>query len=303
MRSQMRQRCTPLYGYTSICKIFEMICKRIKPALGISDFIREYVLFHAVFDSNANIPAKSYPVNPEEGIIFLVRGCLVSESPELGTTHKRPKVFVFGIPASRQNLYISNEYLMLCVRFQAGALFKLLGIPMTEFVHNYIDAEIVLGAEVKTVYEQLANAANYENMPAILDTYFQRRINKLKRNEQPIDNIGELIFKNPQCFNLEKTASQACLSHRQFEKRFVRQIGITPKHFSRICRFYQAYELKEYRPNLDWLSVAIRTGYSDYQHLVKDFKQFAGTPPNTFIQECLNNPERVLKLSTDFIGA
>ncbi len=192
---------------------------------------------------------------------------------------------------------------MLCVRFQPGALFKLLGIPMTEFVHNYIDAELILGKEIKTVYEQLANAPNYESMPVILDTYIQGKINKLKRNEQPIDKIGELILKNPQSFSLEKTASQACLSHRQFEKRFIRQIGIAPKHFSRICRFNQAYELKEYQPNLDWFSIAAQSGYSDYQHLVKDFKQFTGTPPNTFIQECLNNPERALNIATDFRGA
>lgn len=280
-----------------------MICKRIKPAKETADYIREYVLFHAVFDNTANIPAKSYPVNPEEGIIFLVRGSLVSESPELGTTHTRPRIFVFGMPSSRQNLHISHEYLMLCVRFQPGGLFKLLGIPMTELVHSYVDAELILGAEIKTVYEQLANAPNYESMPVILDTYILQKINKLKRKEQPIDRIGEVILKNPQGFHLEKTAGQACLSHRQFEKRFVRQIGVTPKHFSRICRFYQAYELKEYNPTLDWFSIAIQTGYSDYQHLVKDFKQFAGTPPNTFIQECLNNPERVLNLSADFIGA
>jgi AraC-like DNA-binding protein len=279
-----------------------MICKRILPPLEISEFVREYLLFHAVFETHTNIPKKSYPVNPEEGIIFLIRGNLVSESPELGTTHKRPKAFVFGIPSSRQNLYISKEDLMLRVRFRPGALFKLLGIPMTDLVHSYIDAELILGAEIKTIYEQLVNADNYDRMILTLNTYLQQKIRKLKSNQQPIEKIASLILKNPQAFNLEKTASQACLSYRQFEKRFVRQIGIAPKYFSRICRFYQAYELKEYDPSLSWFSIAIKTGYSDYQHLVKDFKQFAGTPPNTFIQECMNNPERVLNLSAGFIG-
>lgn len=214
-----------------------MICKRIKPALGLSLYIREYMLIHTVFDRNADIPAKSYPVNPEEGIIFLVRGSLSAESPELGTTQRRPKIFVFGIPQSRQNLHITDEYMMVCVRFQPGALFKLLGIPMTEFVHNYIDGESILGKEIKTVHEQLANAPDYESVPTILDTYLRQKIGRLTTNEQPIDKIGGMIFRNPQGFNLEKIAGEACLSHRQFEKRFVRQIGITPKHFSRVCRF------------------------------------------------------------------
>jgi AraC-like DNA-binding protein len=280
-----------------------MICKRIKPAIEISNFVKEYVIFHAIFDCNANIPSKSYPINPEEGITFIVQGRLFSETPELGISQQRPQITLFGLPSYRQNLFISHEYLMFHIRFQPGGLFKLLRIPMTELLHKYIDAELVFGQEIKFVNEQLANAKNYDCMPFILDTYILRKITKLKKNEQPIDKIGKMILENPQSFNLEKSAGKACLSHRQFEKRFVQQIGITPKHFSRICRFYQAYELKEHQPKLDWLSIAVQTGYSDYQHLVKDFKEFAGTSPNTFIEECLNNPERVLNIANGFVGA
>lgn len=280
-----------------------MIAKRIQPVIEISHFIREYVLFHAVFDPKENIPAKSYPVIPEEGIIFLIRGNLHAESPELGTLLKRPKVFIFGIPHSRQNLFISNEYLMLCVRFQPGALFKLLGIPMMELVHNYIDAELILGREIRSVYDELLHAPDYQSLTIILNNYLKRKIKKLQDDEQPIDKIGEMILNDPQNFNLEYTAQQACLSPRQFERRFTRQIGIAPKLFSRICRFHQAYELKEYYPHLDWLSVAVRSGYSDYQHLAKDFKQFTGTTPKIFIDDCKRNPERLLNITTDFKGA
>ncbi len=88
----------------------------------------------------------------------------------------------------------------------------------------------------------------------------------------------------------------------KFEKRFERQVGITPKYFARICRFYQAYELKDTRQDLDWLSIAVQTGYTDYQHLVKDFKRFAGVTPNRLIQESNHNPERQLKLNAEFVG-
>lgn len=280
-----------------------MICKRIKPAVNISSLVKEYVIFHAIFDRNTKIPAKSYPVNPEEGLTFIIRGTLFSETPELGISQKRPLITVFGLPSHKQNLFISHEYFMFHVRFQPGGLFKLLRIPMTELLHKYVDAGLVFGREIKLIHEQLTNAPNYDCMPFILDTYFFEKIGKLKNNEQPIDEIGKMILENPQGFNLESIARRACLSHRQFEKRFVQQIGITPKHFSRICRFYQAYELKEHQPKLDWLSIAVQTGYSDYQHLVKDFKEFAGTSPNIFIEACLNNPERVLNIANGFVGA
>jgi hypothetical protein len=53
---------------------------------------------------------------------------------------------------------------------------------------------------------------------------------------------------------------------------------------------------------MDWLSVAIRIGYNDYQHLVKDFKQFSNRTPNMLLRECLNNPERGFNFAAEFKG-
>ncbi|MFS8082924.1 MAG: helix-turn-helix domain-containing protein [Ginsengibacter sp.] len=279
-----------------------MICKRILPSCELKTFIREYLTIHYVFEPDTNVPPKAYPVNPEEGIRFLVKGNLFSECPDFGTYEKRPTVTIFGQPNSRQNLFTTPEYLMIHARFQPGGLFKLLRIPMTKLVNQNFDAELILGHEIREVQEQLSEAESYDGMIMILNDYFQKKVGQLKKQGQPIDKIGQLILENPQNFNLERIAKEACLSHRQFEIRFAQQVGITPKYYARICRFYQAYELKEYKPNLDWLSVAVHTGYNDYQHLVKDFKQFSGTTPNALILESLNNPERKFKVSNNFRG-
>jgi len=280
-----------------------MICERIQPCSQLRDFVREYLTIHLVFDDiGIPPPPKAYPVNPEEGIRFIVRGSLHSEDPESGIIEKMPDITLFGQPNSRQNLYVSHEYLMVHVRLQPGALFKLLRIPMVELVHQRYDASLILGKEICEVQEQLSACLTYDAMIDVLNGYFQKKFLNLEDNGQLIDNIGKLILSNPQDFSLEKTAQQACLSYSQFEKRFARQIGLTPKYYARICRFYQAYVLKENQPDMDWLSVAIRIGYNDYQHLVKDFKQFSNRTPNMLLRECLNNPERGFNFAAEFKG-
>ncbi len=265
-----------------------MICKRFLPSLELRNYIREYLTIHLIFENKAALPpAKVYPVHPEEGIRFVIRGTLYSENPESGVIEKRPDISIFGQPACRQNLLISNEYLLIHVRFRPGMLYKFLKIPMTEIVNQNFNATLILGNEIAEIYEQLVVCSDYCAMHAILNDYFCLKLKQFQNNIQPVDKIGTLIFDNPQDFNLEKTARHACLSFSQFEKRFTEQVGVTPKYFARVCRFYKAYELKELHPNMDWLSVAIRTGYNDYQHLVKDFKEFAGTTPKILIKEGL----------------
>src|SRR5882762_8327678 len=75
-----------------------MICKRVKPAADIRSLIKEYMILHTMFDSGSFIPAKAYPVNPEEGITFVLRGSLRAETPELGLWQDRPTTTLFGMP-------------------------------------------------------------------------------------------------------------------------------------------------------------------------------------------------------------
>lgn len=58
--------------------------------------------------------------------------------------------------------------------------------------------------------------------------------------------------------------------------------GISPKHFSKVVRFENAFRMKTKAPNLDWPSIAFRCGYYDYQHLVEGLQRAKVKPPTTF---------------------
>lgn len=56
-------------------------------------------------------------------------------------------------------------------------------------------------------------------------------------------------------------------------------------------------KLKNAQPSPDWLTVAIKTGYYDHQHLAHDFKKFTQLTPNTFIDTDKKSPERVFGIT------
>src|SRR6476659_10066087 len=121
----------------------------------------------------------------------------------------------------------------------------------------------------------MSNATSYGNIVQIAEQYLWKHIQNLKADLHPIDIVARVISESSNSISIEKMASNACLSISQFERRFIQLTGITPKLFTRITRFYNAYQLKDQNPNMDWLRVAVEAGYYDYQHLGKDFKQFA----------------------------
>jgi len=142
-------------------------------------------------------------------------------------------------------LHLPENYIAVSVRFVPGALFKFLGIPMADFLNKNIDAELIFGHQIIEVTEQLGYAKSYDKMLNIIEAFLWKKIQKIKGEFHPVDKIGQLIFENPQHFSLDKFANKACLSASQLDRRFVQQVGVPPKYFARICRFYQAFIMKE----------------------------------------------------------
>lgn len=110
-------------------------------------------------------------------------------------------------------------------------------------------------------------------------------------------SVVSLDWPGPGVAPLDWLADQACLSQRQFYRQFMEREGVSPKLYARIARFENAMKLKNARPSIDWLSIAIELGYYDYQHLVRDFKEFTQLKPNAFLEADNKSPERVFGMT------
>ncbi len=272
-----------------------MLYKYIQPSPFLYDFVRDYLVAHFVFEKNEVIPFKPYAPKPEQGITFFPRGFVSIADENNRSIMKAPKVSIFGQQLSRYNFHLTQEYLMLRVHFYPGALYRLLGIPLYEFTDQYSDAATIINREVEDVNDKLANCISYEQLIQVIEAYLAEKIKKSK-DHYLIDDIAACMLAYPSKFSLDYLANQACLSPRQFNRKFTERLGIGPKLYSRIIRFYKAYQYKEKHPQADWLSIAVLFDYADYQHLVKDFKGFAGVTPAIWINEDNRSPERILRL-------
>ncbi|MEY4902599.1 MAG: hypothetical protein RLZZ292_414 [Bacteroidota bacterium] len=270
-----------------------MIYQKLKPSPYLSTYIKEYLLIHFKFDPKGPALIKPYPVCPEQCLPFYIRGKVNTVKPD-GSSEYIPTVGIIGQQTNRHDKYLTHEILLFQPVFQPGALHSLTRVPMTELIEKNIDAEVLFGKEINEVYGKLCEAKNYEAYIPIFETFLYQKLNVLKEEIRPIHQVGRLILEQPHLFDVDVLARQSCLSTRQFERQFLLHIGISPKFFGRISRFYKAFEQKEAQIELPWSNIAWDTGYTDYQHLAKDFKQFAGTTPNSLLLENAQSPERLI---------
>jgi AraC-like DNA-binding protein len=60
-------------------------------------------------------------------------------------------------------------------------------------------------------------------------------------------------------------------------------VGLGPKGLGRLVRFQEVYRRLGADVPSDWASVALDCGYYDQAHLLRDFRELAGSPPSRLL--------------------
>jgi hypothetical protein len=164
-----------------------MIYQYLTPKLELQEFVRDYLIVHLLFDKNESIPYKPFPPKPEQGLFFTPLGNITLQNPLTASSFTAPAASVFGQQVCKYNFHVSQEYLMIKVHFKPGALYRILGIDLSEIIDNCVDAKPLLGEEVRQINERLANATTYPEMIQIVERYLLDKIKKVKKDTHPID--------------------------------------------------------------------------------------------------------------------
>ncbi|MEP6737176.1 MAG: helix-turn-helix domain-containing protein [Chryseolinea sp.] len=269
-----------------------MIYQEIQPDPRLKNIVKNYLLVN-LYNEGGALGIKPYPTRIEQALVFFSRGFIECHDPVVKSSMRIPKNALFGQQLYRLNFtpVAEGDFLMLMVIFQPGAMHRLLNIPSFELSCQFSNAEDILRNGLSSVNDAIANSYSYNEMILHVNRFLCAKINKRCDELSPIDRTGYYLLNNTSPFSLNWLARQASLSPRQYERRFVERIGITPKLYSRIGRFFRAFEYKEKNPNVDWLTIAINFGFTDYNHMAKDFKQFANVSPNLLLDEYAKRPE------------
>ena len=78
------------------------------------------------------------------------------------------------------------------------------------------------------------------------------------------------------------------ISHRQLERYFIDQVGLSPKLFNQRIRFYRTLQQFSENPALAYHDLVEIGHYYDQAHLIREFKRFSGRTPTVHGTDDLN---------------
>ena len=262
-----------------------MFTRFYPPLPALRGLVQALIVSHVALPDSGPMQICPYPPAAEQTLFFYPRMPMGRYRHRTGQTDMLPASLIVGPQVSRVDLTMGYDHLVVAVFFAPGGLHRLLRLPMHELLDATIDATLIWGRTLQELNEQLGETTDYDRMHGLVEAFLLRQFDRRSLDPHPIDRAFQQMLDVRHPRSLDYLADQACLSPRQFERKCHERLGLGPKTFSRIVRFSRAFRLKEHNPAIDWLDVALRCGYYDFRHMLRDFSTFAGTTPTRLLAD------------------
>lgn len=184
------------------------------------------------------------------------------------------------------DLQITGNLSMFSISFKPMGALMFFNVPLNEFANKNVPLEFVL-TNAKDIEDQLFHANNFAQRITIIEKFLY---DLLTRNQKAfefkrIHSSIKHLTKNEES-DVISLANTACLSRKQFERRFIASVGLSPKQYMRVVQFQRTIFNKQIHPDLSLTELSYKTGYYDQSHMVNNFKSLSGLTPKEFFAIC-----------------
>jgi len=267
---------------------FSTVRKKL-PATVLQPIVKEYV-YRRVRVNNALPVVKAMPLRWVSSIDFFTGAPYETIHCETGAVIPFARCTIRG-PRTHKKNYIrihSGDFSVFSIRLQPAGLYRLLGIPAAAFTDEAVDAACIPVPGMEALVEQLMVCTDIDSCIAVVEPFLLSRLQKNEarvRGSVAVQKLAAILHTRPVPPAIKSLQQQLALSLRQLERNFVKEVGVTPKVYSRMVRFTNLLAYRKEHPECSWASLAYEFNYADQMHLIKDFKAFLGVNPSAFVME------------------
>ena len=196
---------------------------------------------------------------------------------------KLPGIFLYGQATGPVKLSSAGKFDAIGICFQPHALKSVFGVDAAELTGSCVDFNLVSNKKQGRLSERLGGIESLDEQLKTLSSWLMGQV---QHNQRTVDETTKYalhqIARADGNTPLKGLQQELQMTERSLERKFKQSIGISPKLFSRICRFQKAMDQLR-KSNYDKLSdIAYENDYADQSHFIRAFKEFTGFSPAGF---------------------
>lgn len=142
-----------------------------------------------------------------------------------------------------------------------------------------VELDAVLGPAIEKLREQLALCRDLRSRVLLLAAAVARHLEAEPAVSDGVRLALDMLHGSRGGTPIYEIVRATGFSHRWLTERFRAEVGLAPKTYARVVRFESAFERLGALDQVHWADFALDCGYYDQAHLVREFRDLAGTTP------------------------
>jgi AraC-like DNA-binding protein len=196
--------------------------------------------------------------------------------PDDSIVSRHPGAVIVGACSRYTVIDTREQRAVLGVTFLPGGMTPFFDPAADELTNTHSGLCDVWGTHGSTLRERvLAAATSYSRLKVVEAELLRRALRPLQRRAEIDFVIAQLTHRPDR--SIASLSQQTGLSSRRVTRLFAIETGLTPKLYARVKRFERA--LRFFGAESDWSDLAVRCGYFDQSHLIRDCREISGYTP------------------------
>ncbi len=198
-----------------------------------------------------------------------------------------PESFLVGTPTiPKDPEYVTGKGEYFVALFWIGVGFCLFPFPPPEITNRHIPLNKIFPGKAESLVEQMINVKSFSQRVNIFERFLSEIMSSSRQIPMQYKAAIRKIYRaSIMHFGLEdEKLFQTEFSNRHTRRIFKQYVGVSPKLFKRIIRYQNSLNLISTHPKQSMAYLAVKQGYFDQSHFIKEFKRFQGITPVEFIR-------------------
>ncbi len=199
-----------------------------------------------------------------------------------------PPAFLSGQFTTRYRLELGGHIGMAGIVFKPSGMSAFFKVPMYELTGERLCFESIFGKDGKELATKIGDSTDPLSKVALLEAFLIGQMREPDLYDRALDVAANYIVENNGIVKMDDLLRTACMSRRNFERRFLERVGVSPKYYARLRRISHICYQMGAAQKIDWQRLIGAGDYYDQAHFIKDFRDFMGEAPSVYAE---NNVE------------
>lgn len=135
----------------------------------------------------------------------------------------------------------------------------------------------------KELEQKIIQAGGTRKRIEIIETFLLDKLTEKATIDNIVKTTVDALLSTKGSTSINAILKENLSKRRQLERKFLKQIGISPKQLGEVIRLQTALKMLLNQPSENLTKIAYESEYYDQAHFIKDFKEFTGTNPKKFL--------------------